>query len=83
MDWIGINTILLLAALVLLIHANRTAITAEQMLMYLGLNADEIREVLSGDKEDLIRILKGLKIDVSDQVVKDLENKKKRNERKN
>ena len=83
MDWIGINTILLLAVLVLLVHANRTAITAEQMLMYLGLNADEIREVLSGDKEDLIRILKGLKIDVSDQVIKDLENKKKRNERKN
>ena len=83
MDWVEINTVLLVIVLGLLIHAKLTALTAEQILLYLGLNNDEIREVLSGDKEDLIRILKGLKIDISDQVIKDLENKKKRNDRKN
>lgn len=83
MDWVGINTVLLVIILGLLIHAKLTALTAEQILLYLGLNNDEIREVLKGDKEDFIRVLKRLKIDVSDQVLKDLRNEKKRNERKN
>jgi len=80
MDWVSLNTVLLACILVLLLDARvNPRITVEQILLYLGLNVEEVRGILKEDKEEVLRKLSELRVKIPDQVLKDFRNEKKRN----
>jgi len=80
MDWVSLNTVLLACILVLLLDARfNPRITVEQILLYLGLNVEEVRGILKEDKEEVLRKLSELRVKIPDQVLKDFRNEKIRN----